>query len=186
MEPRWPSWTQYGAKTAPRWPKMRQDRPKRAPRWSQDGQVGANMEPRWRQDSPKMAKFGPRWSQDGAKIAPRWPKMRQHRPTYASMLKNIKNTMVFHYFGGRQGGQRLENPAPRAARRAQARTHFVRSIAPRVLISPSITLVSVLSGIRQNPSVQALFGEPCLSKGTGSALKCKIVVPSTFQVAPCC
>ena len=26
----------------------------------------------------------------------------------------------------------------------------------------------------------------CLSKGTGSALKCKIVVPSTFQVAPCC
>ena len=25
----------------------------------------------------------------------------------------------------------------------------------------------------------------CLSKGTGSALKCKIVVPSTFQVAPC-
>ena len=43
-------------------------------------------------------------------------------------------------------------------RRAQARTHFVRSIAPRVLVSPSITLVSVLSGIRQNPSVQALFG----------------------------
>ena len=26
----------------------------------------------------------------------------------------------------------------------------------------------------------------CLSKGTGSALKCKIVVPSAFQVAPCC
>ena len=26
----------------------------------------------------------------------------------------------------------------------------------------------------------------CLSKGTGSALKFKIVVPRTFQVAPCC
>ena len=43
--------------------------------------------------------------------------------------------------------------------RAQARTHFIRSTGPRVLRSPSITLVSVLSGIRQNPSVQALFGE---------------------------
>ena len=31
-----------------------------------------------------------------------------------------------------------------------------------------------------------MLRETCLSKGTGSALKCKIVVPSTFQVAPCC
>ena len=37
------------------------------------------------------------------------------------------------------------------ARRAQTRTHFVRSIAPRVLGSPSITLVSVLSGIHYPP-----------------------------------
>ena len=56
---------------------------------------------------------------------------------------------------GLQPGQRLKI----RARRAQTRTHFIRSIAPRVLISPSITLVSVLSGIRQNPSVQALFWE---------------------------
>ena len=34
--------------------------------------------------------------------------------------------------------------------------------------------------------VSATKIETCLSKGTGSALKCKIVVPSTFQVAPCC
>ena len=103
--------------------KMVPSRPKRAPRWSQDGQVGDNMEPRWHQDNQrcakidlrehqdgaKMAKLEPRWSQDGAKIAPRWPKMRQHRPTYASMLKNIKNTVVFHYFGGLQLSQRPEN-----------------------------------------------------------------------------
>ena len=55
-----------------------------------------------------MAKLEPIWSQNGAKIAPRWPKMRQHRPAYASMLKNIKNTMVFHYFGGAPGGQDLK------------------------------------------------------------------------------
>ncbi len=67
--------------------------------------------------------------------------------------------MVFHYFRGRQGGQSLKIHYPPPPRRAQTRTHFIRSIAPRVLISPPITLVSVLSGIRQNPSVQALFGE---------------------------
>ena len=72
--------------------------------------------------------------------------------------------MVFHYFGGLQAGQRLENPHRAPQSRAQARTHFVRSIAPRVLRSPSITLVSVLSGIRQNPSVQALFMELGLNR----------------------
>ena len=74
-------------------------------------------------------------------------------------MNKLKHTVVFHYFGGRQGGQGLKIHTLPPQRRAQTRTHFVRSIAPRVLISPSITLVSVLSGIRQNPSVQALFGE---------------------------
>ena len=65
----------------------------------------------------------------------------------------------FSWLEGVQTGQEPENPAPPATTPSQTRTHFIRSIAPRVLVSPSITLVSVLSGIRQNPSVQALFGE---------------------------
>ena len=120
MEPGWPHWSQYGAKMAPRWPKMRQDRPKRAPRWSQDGQRCARIGLREHQNGAKMAKLEPIWSQDGAKIAPRWPKMRQHRPTYASILKNIKNTIVFHYFGGLQAGQPPEDPLPDPPRRAQS------------------------------------------------------------------
>ena len=73
--------------------------------------------------------------------------------------QKLKNRTVFHYFGGRQGAKGLKIQQPAPPRRAQTRTHFIRSIAPRVLVPPSITLVSVLSGIRQNPSVQALFGE---------------------------
>ena len=113
-------------------PKTCQDRPKRAPRWSQDGQVGANMEPRWHQDGQrcakiglrehqngaKMAKLEPIWNQDGAKIASRWPKMRQHRPTYASTSKNLKNITVFHHFRGLQGAPKTVNPHCAAARGA--------------------------------------------------------------------
>ena len=72
--------------------------------------------------------------------------------------KHQKN-VAFHYFEGRQREQGLKIPPPTPQRRAQTRTHFIRSIAPRVLIPHSITLVRVLSGIHQNPSVQALLGE---------------------------
>ena len=65
----------------------------------------------------------------------------------------------FSRLEGVQTGQRLENPAARASDFCPGVAHFVRFIAPRVLQTPSITLVSVLSGIRQNPSVQAMFGE---------------------------
>ena len=65
----------------------------------------------------------------------------------------------FSLLWGAPGGPELENPSPRPSPPSPGVAHFVRFIAPRVLISPSITLVSVLSGIRQNPSVQALFGE---------------------------
>ena len=129
------------------------------PRWHQDGQRCAKIGLREHQDGAKMAKLEPIWSQDGAKIAPRWPKMRQHRPTYASMLKNLKKPMVFHGWRGSKQAKSLKIQPPAPPPRAQTRTHFIRSIAPRVLISPPITLVSVLSGIQQNPSVQALFGE---------------------------
>ena len=54
----------------------------------------------------------------------------------------------FSWLEGVQTGQRLENPAARATAPSPGVAHFVRFIAPRVLISPSITLVSVLSGIR--------------------------------------
>ena len=105
-------------------PKTCQDRPKRAPRWSQDGQVGANMEPRWHQDGQrcakiglrehqdgaKMAKLEPIWSQDGAKIAPRWPKMRQHRPTYASMLKYVEKPQKHYGFSRLWGAPGSPDP----------------------------------------------------------------------------
>ena len=65
----------------------------------------------------------------------------------------------FSWLEGVQTGQESENPAASATAPSPGVAHFVRFIAPRVLISPPITLVSVLSGIRQNPSVQALFGE---------------------------
>ena len=50
-----------------------------------------------------MANLEPRRSQDGlqiAKDAPTEAKIHQHKSRYASMLKNLKNTMVFHYFRG--------------------------------------------------------------------------------------
>ena len=61
--------------------------------------------------------------------------------------------MVFHCLGGAPGSPDLKIHSHPLASRAQTRTHFIRSIAPRVLRSPSITLVSVLSGIH------LLFGQ---------------------------
>ena len=77
----------------------------------------------------------------------------------AVFYEKPQKTHGFLWFRGAPGSPDLKIQPPAPQSRAQARTHFVRSIAPRVLRSPSITLVSVLSGIRQDSSVQALLGE---------------------------
>ena len=79
---------------------------------------------------------------------------------FRSFYEKPQKPYGFSWLEGVQTGQRLENPAAPASPPSPSVAHFIRFIAPRVLVSPPITLVSVLSGIRQNPSVQALFGEP--------------------------
>ena len=71
----------------------------------------------------------------------------------------------------------LKIHSPAQPRRAQTRTHFIRSIAPRVLIPPPITLVSVLSGILTAPH------RPEPRRGSLRSLSCTKGAAITFSHA---
>ena len=81
---------------------------------------------------------------------------------FGALYEKPQKPYGFSWLEGVQTSQESEIPLAPATTPSPVAAHFVRFIAPRVLLSPSITLVSVLSGIRQNPSVQALFGEQVL------------------------
>ena len=65
-------------------------------------------------------------------------------------MKNIKNTMVFHYFGRVQTGQPHENPPPPRGAPRPGVAHFVRFVALGCcyhLLAREAEASSVLSGI---------------------------------------
>ena len=126
----------------------------------------------WTQTMPKK-------SQSPSKVSKRTPKEPSKGPQKPSKIdlwsslgtplrmfyKNTKNTAVFH---------------PQRTKKSKK----------RMVVACHETLFSAPSSKKSKNTMvfhcQRGAGGTCLSKGTGSALTCKIVVPSTFQIAPYC
>ena len=64
----------------------------------------------------------------------------------------------FSWLEGVQTGQRLENPAAPATNSSPGVAHFIRFIAPRVLISPPITLKRAFRNPSEPLSASTVWG----------------------------
>ena len=78
---------------------------------------------------------------------------------FGAFYEKPQKTRGFSLLWGAPGRPGAENPQQSASAPSPDENSFHSFYCTKGASNTLITLVSVLSGIRQNPSVQALFGE---------------------------